>query len=214
MDFGCGAGELDLALGSMGFRVHGVDFDTDAIDKAKEKLARCRGAMPGTVEFFRVDSLEPFKDRYDYILLSDVVEHLGEGEFKNLLDVFKNLLKDDGKLLIHTPNGNVDRTASNGVYHVLVVIRESLRSCWRKLTGFRSAETELIHQYYMQTHINVMSPGTIRRLLKAKGFGRVEIVYRFDRPFLLPSLLALVDLSTDMGIVVHKSTGPLPSGQR
>ena len=61
--------------------------------------------MPGTVEFFRVDSLEPFKDRYDYILLSDVVEHLGEGEFKNLLDVFKNLLKIDGKLLIHTPNG-------------------------------------------------------------------------------------------------------------
>jgi 2-polyprenyl-3-methyl-5-hydroxy-6-metoxy-1,4-benzoquinol methylase len=204
MDFGCGAGELDLALGSLGFHVHGVDFDPDAIETAKAKLAHCR-AIPGTVDFFRVDSLQRFKARYDYILLSDVVEHLGESEFKGLLDVFSGLLKDDGQLLIHTPNGNVDRSASNGVYHVLVVIRESLRACWRKMVGFRSTEADLIHQYYLQTHINVMSPGTIKSLLKAKGFGRIEIVYRFDRPFFLPSLLALFGLSTDVGIIAHKS---------
>jgi 2-polyprenyl-3-methyl-5-hydroxy-6-metoxy-1,4-benzoquinol methylase len=211
MDFGCGAGELDLALGSMGFRVHGVDFDADAIAKARAKLAFCP-AMPGTAGFFLLDNFEPFKDRYDYILLSDVVEHLGESEFKDLLDVFSNLLREDGKLLIHTPNGNIDRAASKGVYHILVVIRESLRSCWRKLTGFRSTETDLIHQYYMQTHVNIMSPARIKNLLKAKGFGRIEIIYPFDRPVLLSSLLASFGLSTDMGIVAHKFTVPLPSG--
>jgi 2-polyprenyl-3-methyl-5-hydroxy-6-metoxy-1,4-benzoquinol methylase len=211
MDFGCGAGELDLALGSMGFCVHGVDFDADAIDKARAKMAHCRIA-PGAVDFFLVDAIEPFRDRYDYVLFSDVVEHLGEGEFKDLLDVCSNLLKDDGKLLIHTPNGNIDRAASKGAYRVLVVIRESLRSCWRKLTGFRSTEADLIHQYYTQTHVNIMSPGRIKNLLKAKGFGRIEIVYRFDRPVLPSSLLACLGLSTDIGIVAHKLTVTLPSG--
>jgi hypothetical protein len=211
MDFGCGAGELDLALGSMGFRVHGVDIDADAIATAKAKLARCP-ALSGTVEFFRADTLKAFKDRYDYILLSDVIEHLGEGELKDLLYVFSNLLKDDGKVLIHTPNGNVDRVASRGVYHVLVLIRESLRSCWRKLTGFRSTEADLLHQFYLQTHINIMSPGRIKSLLKAKGFGQTKIYYRFDRPILLPSLLASIGLSTDMGIVAHKNTVPHVSG--
>ena len=111
--------------------------------------------------------------------------------------------------------GNVDRTASNGVYHV--------PRGYPGISSFLLAETDLgfgrrgdraypsvLHADAYQRH----ESGHDQEVIEGQGFGRVEIVYRFDRPFLLPSLLALVDLSTDMGIVVHKSTGPLPSGQR
>lgn len=96
LDVGCATGYLGKKLEKNGAQVTGIDISNAALKRAREVLS-----------FVKVVDLNdgklPFNDKtFDLIVASEVIEHL----FKPLiiLKEFKRVLRDEGRLIITTPN--------------------------------------------------------------------------------------------------------------
>lgn len=107
LDIGCGRGELAYALSQSGAYVTGIDYSLEAIAIAKGTFCSSnKHSAPCNLVFVACDVLtQQFDDRFDTIILSDVVEHLEQSALDKLLAKIATLLKNDGMLLLHTaPN--------------------------------------------------------------------------------------------------------------
>ena len=96
LDVGCATGYLGKEFAKRGAEVTGIDIAKAALKKASEVLS-----------FVKLVDLNdgklPFKDKtFDLIVASEVIEHLFKPSI--ILKEFKRVLKDDGKLIITTPN--------------------------------------------------------------------------------------------------------------
>jgi len=97
LDIGCSSGNLGQELISKKTcRVHGVDISKEDVDIAKKKLHK---AWVFDVE---TDVIEKIKDRYDAVLLIDVIEHLNDPI--KALQKIRNFMKKDGKIVFSIPN--------------------------------------------------------------------------------------------------------------
>lgn len=100
LDFGCGTGELlTYPLACNGHQVLGVDIHEESIAQARRRYA-----LPNLR--FRMGSLEVLWEErltFDVIICSEVLEHQPTPpEFLRLL---RRLLRNEGALIITTPNG-------------------------------------------------------------------------------------------------------------
>lgn len=99
LDIGCGNGNISIYLGSLGYRVRGVDISEKAIN-----IARKNNPYPNvSFDAISAEALSAEKERYSAIICSEVLEHLDNP--KQLLDTIYNLLEDDGVLIVTVPNG-------------------------------------------------------------------------------------------------------------
>lgn len=95
LDIGCGEGGILAGLAeSYNFTGLGLDYDGEMIEKARD--------VPGSVfrqgDFFAYE----FDEKYDFILLRDVLEHCGDPA--RMLEKIAQLLKPDGFVYItYTP---------------------------------------------------------------------------------------------------------------
>lgn len=102
LDLGCGRGDaLRFCLRSGAASVVGVDFSPDAIALSKETLKneknwelKCGDAL---------DVLPELREQFDVILMLDSIEHIPAKEIKLILSRLKQLLTDDGTILVNTP---------------------------------------------------------------------------------------------------------------
>jgi len=104
LDAGCGSGGISRALAERGAKVIAVDIH--AMDAQKLGHARpTRESLPGTQEITWLNhSIETLtlEAACDGIVLWDVLEHLSEP--LDALKILQRSLKNDGTLLIATPN--------------------------------------------------------------------------------------------------------------
>jgi 2-polyprenyl-3-methyl-5-hydroxy-6-metoxy-1,4-benzoquinol methylase len=103
LDLGCGRGELSYALSRGGASVLGLDYAESAIDIARRTFA---DVAPETLQFLCADAAawKP-TERFDTIVMADVVEHIDAKPLDALIEKAAQLLTPDGRLLIHTaPN--------------------------------------------------------------------------------------------------------------
>lgn len=99
LDFGCGFGQLLVALKNDGFtHLEGADVDPQAI-----RHVSSTGII---VHDVREDQhfYENQANSYDFIVLSHVLEHLPKVEIISRLHQIRSLLKPDGQLLAMVPN--------------------------------------------------------------------------------------------------------------
>ncbi len=95
LDIGCGEGGILAGLAeTYRFTGLGLDYDGEMIEKARE--------VPGSVfrqgDFFTYE----FDEKYDFVLLRDVLEHCGDP--RKMLEKIAALLKPDGFVYItYTP---------------------------------------------------------------------------------------------------------------
>ncbi len=98
LDLGCAHGELAGILSSRGYLVTGV-----------ERAGAVADDFPKTVELVEADldeGLPPLGDRYDYVVLADVLEHVKHPEA--LLRAARGMLAPAGVLVASLPNsGNL-----------------------------------------------------------------------------------------------------------
>lgn len=94
LDYGCGAGNIIPALSYT--RYTGTDLDRTVLSKTKKKYADEKN-----VYFFTVEDFEELDEKYDFIILSAVIEHL-EDPIKTMHELGM-LLKDHGIIVITTP---------------------------------------------------------------------------------------------------------------
>ena len=101
LEVGCATGYMTQILQDQyGCRVVAVENDAVAARKASPF---CRRLVVGDIEALSPEALSPDGERFDAVLMADVIEHLKNAEA--VLDKLKQLLKPDGYFIFSVPNG-------------------------------------------------------------------------------------------------------------
>lgn len=99
LDVGCASGDIAVELSLRGYKVHGIDFEPDRLNKAKELANKyCQKVRYENKSFEELNS----QNTYDIVLLGEVLEHFTD-PVKILYDI-KYLLSAKGKVVITAPN--------------------------------------------------------------------------------------------------------------
>ena len=94
LDIGCGSGVFLERMRAMGWDVEGVDFDAQAV-----KRARTAGLE---VHYGEVTSMKYSENRFDAVTMNHVIEHVFDPI--GLLQECHRILKGGGRLIVVTPN--------------------------------------------------------------------------------------------------------------
>lgn len=97
LELGCASGYLGRALIEKGCRVTGVEFDPAAAREARQNGLEVK---EGSLEDPRFRA--SFSDKYDFVLATDVLEHLREPAL--VLEDFKRWIGPGGHAIISVPN--------------------------------------------------------------------------------------------------------------
>lgn len=105
-EIGCAAGHFLAAIAA---RVaHGTGIDTSEVAiRAASRLKVEHGH--GNIDFLQVSAAEyaAVAERHrqcDYVFLMDITEHVDDVDMLEILAAARCLMRDDGQLVIHTPN--------------------------------------------------------------------------------------------------------------
>ncbi|MDR3642421.1 MAG: cyclopropane fatty acyl phospholipid synthase [Candidatus Doudnabacteria bacterium] len=108
LDLGCGfGGFLKFAAEKYGVSGIGVNISKEQVAFAKES---CRG-LP--VEFQLSDYRSAPKGQFDHIVSIGLAEHVGYKNYRTLLKLASDRLKDGGLFLLHTIGNNISVTATD-----------------------------------------------------------------------------------------------------
>jgi len=100
LDIGCGSGRDMAYLLKQGCDVYGIDASPEMISCAIESYPELNGRVKKGI---LPNSGNPFNIEFDGVLCSAVLMHLPKEELFDSAFAIKNILKDDGKLLISIP---------------------------------------------------------------------------------------------------------------
>lgn len=99
LDLGCGTGLFVELSTQWGIPTTGLEGSPDAISLAKSRNSQI------TVHQGTLGDLLPFpSNSFHNILLNQVIEHLSEGDFLNLLTEIKRIIHPTGRLFIYSPS--------------------------------------------------------------------------------------------------------------
>ncbi|MGD8586597.1 MAG: class I SAM-dependent methyltransferase [Chloroflexota bacterium] len=167
LDVGCGRGEILRHCMRLGVEAYGIDYAEVATLMTRDVIwqeQEAAGDKATASGVLRADAkMLPFPDGYfDRVLLFDVVEHLYPWELQEALEDIKRVLKDNGRLIVHTaPNRWYDRYAYPLVRFV------------RRLLGQGSAypkDPRAIVPANQDVHVNEQDMRSMQRNLRAGGF--------------------------------------------
>lgn len=101
LDIGCGNGTISIFMGSVGADVLGIDISENAIVACKQGARQFKLSEKVKFENKKLEDLKG-KATYDFIILSEVLEHLPGDE--KVLRRIKELLKKDATLMVTVPS--------------------------------------------------------------------------------------------------------------
>ena len=165
LDVACGRGEIVRHVARLGADAYGFDYAHAAIKLARGVLARDRELAQGVMALARADAKYfPYPARtFDRVLMFDIVEHLHPWELHQALLEVRRVLKDDGRLIIHTaPNVWYDRYA-------YPVVRQFRRLAGQG-AGYPANPREFLVEHNQDVHVNEQSLFGLRRVLRQAGF--------------------------------------------
>lgn len=97
LDIGFGTAILTTQLYNAGFSVTGIDFSSNMIDIAKQKMPN---AALINWDFSKGLPEEIKTQRFDYIISTYAIHHLTDKEKVHFIELLNNLLNEKGKILI------------------------------------------------------------------------------------------------------------------
>jgi 2-polyprenyl-3-methyl-5-hydroxy-6-metoxy-1,4-benzoquinol methylase len=200
LDFGCGAGNIALALNSIGYHVHGIDFSDHVLKIAQSKTEQLKNKTSEII--FNNDDFFKLHKTYDYIIFGDVIEHISKSELEKVFIKATELLSESGEILINTPNARADAYGKNIFWATLTKFYRSFDSSESRKNP---SEVDLRHAYYTQTHINVMYPCELKLLLRKTGFKKSHFIFFNDSTVFMGKLLNWFGISSDMTIIAQKN---------
>jgi trans-aconitate 2-methyltransferase len=107
LEVGCGIGTQTglLAEYTYGFgKVTAIDISAKSINYAKNHLKKYSNIdfLIGNIVEMRLE----INDKFDVIILPDVIEHIPTEVHNKLFSILRSVIKDNGFVLIHIPNPN------------------------------------------------------------------------------------------------------------
>lgn len=148
LDIGCGVGTWAYHCAKAGcLEACGIDYSPESI-KIAQNLARRYGVGDRTKFIVsKVDEL-PFEDGYfDKIIANSIIEHVSDAEKDGMLAEMKRVLKNDGFILVRTPNGVRDRIG--------LIIKKILR--------------KKISAWDVKAHYGLISKANYEKIIKKNG---------------------------------------------
>lgn len=116
LDAACGEGYGSGLLSEVAERVVGLDIDDEAICRAKKKYERDNlSFVTGSIESL------PFESKcFDMVVSFETIEHVDSDIQKKFLSEILRVLKDDGVLIMSTPNKKIytDSVGGDNKYHI------------------------------------------------------------------------------------------------
>jgi 2-polyprenyl-3-methyl-5-hydroxy-6-metoxy-1,4-benzoquinol methylase/DNA-directed RNA polymerase subunit RPC12/RpoP len=175
LDVGCFNGFFVKKMLSMGYDAHGIDFNKKAVAYGQEELG-----LGFRISSDSVEQCIAKGSSFDVITLFDVLEHLPDAKYflANLL----KLLKDDGVIIISTPNNNMcwRPPLDYPPHHVSRFTTKSLVACLSEL-GMKSLQTaEQMSIYELTRHYL----GTFFRAKDKSSLRGGEFKYKLITTFL------------------------------
>lgn len=162
LDAGCGSGNLVLEYAPSVTSIVGIDNNKKCIDflNAKIREKRLKNASVHHKNLLKKINLDK---KFSKIILSEVIEHFSEKDVRIVLKNIKNVLEDDGEIIVTTPN---------------------YQSAWpilEKLIDFFSLSPKL----WGEQHLIKFTPQKLKKIIEESGF-RVERIgtLNFFSPFL------------------------------
>jgi ubiquinone/menaquinone biosynthesis C-methylase UbiE len=175
LDIGCGRGELLRACNERGGNSVGIDYSSAAIRISRhgqDNIALIQASATAL----------PFREEtFDKVIMLDIVEHLSLDDLFIALRDVKRVLKNQGQVLIHTPNQWGD-FLSAFYYKTLSIFR----------IPFRKQTVNLEPCSYDTLHVSVLNPISLKRILSSLGF-RSEVWFAGHPLQQVPLVWYLVD---------------------
>ena len=158
-DIGCGCGELVIHAALRGAEAVGIDYSESAHQLAVESAERLGAAHHGaSAKFILGDVSNLPNEKFDAVILADIVEHLTDLQLQKLYIDIKMRLKPGGRLIIHTwPN----RWHTHFSYPLARIILSFIGI--KKPKSPRKPHDEIMH-------INEQSVFSLKHDLKMTGF--------------------------------------------
>lgn len=150
-DYGCGDGKLSLLISDKVEEYHGIDFSEGFINEAMQKNFK-----RSNIFFHCKDLIEYAKEnfnKFDKAFAFDFTEHIYDKDFEKIFSAIKETLKPNGKLYIHTPNGNyfIEMLKKAGILKQFpehVAVRNANQNVkLLERIGFSKCETKYIPHY-------------------------------------------------------------------
>jgi SAM-dependent methyltransferase len=100
LDIGCGFGQFLKQLSKNSYtQIYGIDIDKQAVENCKRENLNV-ALIEDLYSYIKSSDT-----KYDFILMSHVIEHLKKDEIIPILaEIYKNALNKGGKIMIMTPN--------------------------------------------------------------------------------------------------------------
>lgn len=171
LDIGCGRGELVLHSGLLGTSF-GIDISNSALEIAyatRKTWVKDFPFLKNRTIFIRGDSQYlPFKDKsIDIIFLIDIVEHLSKYKLAKTLKETFRVLKEEGKIIIHTSPNRIFLNYGLKIYYLLG------RIFGKKLNW--NIKSALPFGCKEPIHINEQTIFSLRRLFRKAGFRKIKL---------------------------------------
>ena len=105
LDLGTGSGNFELLFARFTKNIEGIDYNDDALLFLKKELKKRKiKNVKLTCADMRKLPTELYKKKFDLILSVDTIEHISKKDGKQVAIWSKKRLKNNGKLIIITPN--------------------------------------------------------------------------------------------------------------
>lgn len=177
LDYGCATGGFLKFLANNGVNpknIYGCDIGGDMMEKAKRV----------TPNVFTTTEIKSFNTKFDLITMWNVIEHIYDPI--NELELIRNLLNQDGEILIETPRYGKLATLLNQDYsHFLVVehinlfSREAILEVFKKL-GFSCLSASSFGADIDQSKNQISVKNSMDKIAKIHDFGATQVL-RFKK---------------------------------
>ncbi len=170
LDVGCGNGVISRSLGEKGFKVQGVDVSEKAIERARmlNKYSNVK------FDVISAEQLVANGKQYHAVICSEVLEHLNNPQI--LLTTLRDILKDNGVLIVTVPNGKGPREVL--VTKPVQSLQKKNSWAWRTLqtikTAFGYSGTTVQSAADDLTHIQFFTKSSLEKLAKKNRFSIVR----------------------------------------
>ena len=164
VDYGCGNGQLFELINKDISSYAGVDFSQSFIDAFQKKLKEANfETQPKLYCQDIVEFVKTNQAAFDLAFTLDFSEHIYDEDFIEIYKAIFSSLKNDGKLVLHTPNGNffLEWMRNNGIIkqrdeHIAVRNARQYLPLLKKV-GFSKIEIKHIPHYNILKHLHLLS---------------------------------------------------------
>jgi 2-polyprenyl-3-methyl-5-hydroxy-6-metoxy-1,4-benzoquinol methylase len=179
LDAGCGQGRLIFEFQHFFETIHAIEPDVKRLEQAKEKVRSSKLTAQVSFEAISIEELGE-DQKFDMILCSHIIQHVHTDQLVIIFEKFKNVLKDNGLLVILTCHSGkkhdyyIKQWPENSKVLQEVISKEEFNRLTMNKMGI------LPHHYFSMRNLIQMLEDVNLKEIKTMSFHIMENLYGID----------------------------------